>query len=139
MSCKCKCKFDGTKCNSNRWWNNDKCRCECEKRHICEKDYVQNPSACSYGKGKYSASIMDDSVIICDEVIKSYDEEIKAIPTNFNEKKVTCKTQSFYILLVFLLVTIALLIAVNFYCYLIKNQAKNVLPFHDPKNKLNKF
>ena len=29
---------------------------------------------------------MDDSAIICDEVIKLYDEEI-TIPTNFNEKK----------------------------------------------------
>ena len=35
---------------------------------------------------------MDDSTIICDKVIKSYEEEIKTIPTNFNEKKVTCKT-----------------------------------------------
>ena len=25
ISCECKCKFDGTKCNSNQWWNNDKC------------------------------------------------------------------------------------------------------------------
>ena len=48
--------------------------------------------------GKYLASIMDDSTIICDEVIESYDEERQAIPTNFNEKKVTCKTLSFYIL-----------------------------------------
>ena len=24
-SCKCKCKFDGRKCNSNHKWNNDKC------------------------------------------------------------------------------------------------------------------
>ena len=29
---------------------------------------------------------MDDSEIICDEVIKSYNEEIKTIPTNFNEE-----------------------------------------------------
>ena len=29
---------------------------------------------------------MDDSVITSDEVIESYDEEIKTIPTNFNEK-----------------------------------------------------
>ena len=45
--------------------------------------------------GNYLVSIMDDSAIACDEVINSYDEEIKAIPTNFNENKVTCKTQSF--------------------------------------------
>ena len=24
MSCKCKCKFDGRNCNSDRWWNIDK-------------------------------------------------------------------------------------------------------------------
>ena len=29
---------------------------------------------------------MDDSTIICDEAIKSYDEEIKIIQTSFNEK-----------------------------------------------------
>ena len=49
---------------------------------------------------------MDDSVITCNEVIESYDEEIKAVPTNFNEKHIACKTQSFYILLTFLLITI---------------------------------
>ena len=63
---------------------------------------------------------MDDSAIICDEVIESYDEEIKTILTNLNEKKATSETQKFYILLAFLLITIALLTAVSIYCYLIK-------------------
>ena len=63
---------------------------------------------------------MDDSAIMCDEIIESLDEEIKTVQTNFNEKKATCKTQTFYILLAFLLITIALLIAVSIYCYLIK-------------------
>ena len=71
---------------------------------------------------------MDDSVIICDEVIdaeaKSNDEAKSYDETNFNEDKTTCKTQNFYILLAFLLVTIALLIAVSIYCYFIKYQAK---------------
>ena len=26
ISCKCKCKFDGRKCNSNQKWNNNKCQ-----------------------------------------------------------------------------------------------------------------
>ena len=34
ISCECKCKFDGRKCNSNQKWNNDKCRCECKKNII---------------------------------------------------------------------------------------------------------
>ena len=44
---------------------------------------------------------MDDSATIYDEII--YTEE-----TNFNEKNVACKTQNVYILLAFLLITIAL-------------------------------
>ena len=57
---------------------------------------------------------------MCDEIIESYEEE-----TNFNEKKkAACKTQNFYILLTFLLITIELLIAVSIYCYLIKYRAK---------------
>ena len=36
---------------------------------------------------------MDDSAIICDEVIKSYDEETKSTPTSFNEKNITCTIQ----------------------------------------------
>ena len=44
---------------------------------------------------------MDDSTITSDEVIESYNEETKTIPTNFNEKNITCKIQNFYILLAF--------------------------------------
>ena len=85
-------------------------------------------------------------MIATDKVIKSNNKEIKTISTNFNEKNITCKTQSFYILLIFLLITITLLVAtitllisVNIYCYLIKYQAKqkHLLPFHDAKLKTN--
>ena len=82
--------------------------------HVCEKDYICNPATCGCENGKYLASIMDDSAITCDGIIESYDKE-----TNFNEK-IACKTQNFYILLAFLLSTIALLIAASIYWYLIK-------------------
>ena len=39
-SCESKYKFDGRKCNSDQLWNNNECRFECEKRHVCEKDYI---------------------------------------------------------------------------------------------------
>ena len=57
---------------------------------------------------------------------------------NFREKKRTCKTQNLYILLTSLLITIALLIPVSIYCYLIKYQAiqKHLLPFHDRNTEL---
>ena len=82
ISCECKCKFDGRNYNSDQWWNNGKCWCECKKHHICEKDYVWNYATCNCENYKYLASIMDDSAIMCDEIIESYEEE-----TNFNEKK----------------------------------------------------
>ena len=71
---------------------------------------------------------------LCDEAIESYDEdgkvkpygETKTISTNSNEKKITCKRQRFYVLLAFLLITIALLIA----------KQKPLLPFHFTNNEL---
>ena len=98
--------------------------------HICEKEYA---STCICENGKYLASIMDDWLITCDKVVEPYDDEIKTIPTNFN-KKYTCKTQSFYILLGCLSITIALLITVNIYRYLIKYRKNILLSFHDIKN-----
>ena len=77
----------------------------CKKRHVWEKDYIWNPSICSCESGKYLASIIANSIIICDEIIdaeaksndraKSNDEETKTIPTNFNEKNITCNIQNF--------------------------------------------
>ena len=66
--------------------------------------YIWNHISCSCENGKYLASIMDDSAIMSDEIIESYDEEIKTVPTNFNEKNITCRTQNFYILLTFLFI-----------------------------------
>ena len=77
ISYKCKCR----KRNSNQKWNNNKCRFKCRKHHICEKDYIWNPTACNCGKGKYLASIIDDSLIMCNEIMHT---ETKTVITNFN-------------------------------------------------------
>ena len=92
--------------------NVDKCRCECKKRHVCEKDYIWNPDTCSSENRKYLASITDGSAIAWDEIMESYEEK--------------------------LLIAIALLIAVSIYCYLIKYRAKqkHALPFNNINNKL---
>ena len=57
--------------------------------------------------------------------------------TNFNEKG-TFKTQIFYMLLAFLLNSIALLIAISIYCCLVKYKTKQkcLLPFHIKNDKL---
>ena len=96
---------------------------------MCKKNYICNPAKCNCENGKYVGRIIRYSVVICDETIDT---------TKFNNKKVTCKKKILYILLAFLLITIALLIAVSTYYYLIKYQAKqkNLLPFHFLINKL---
>ena len=46
-----------------------------------KKYYIWNAATCSGENGKYLASITDDSLISCDEII----EETKTVPTNFNK------------------------------------------------------
>ena len=47
VSCKCKCKFHGRQCNSNKKLYNNKCRREGNPKeknpiehNVCEKDYI---------------------------------------------------------------------------------------------------
>ena len=65
---------------------------------------------------------MDDSAITCDEFIDAEAQSNDEKPNKFECKNITCKMQNFYILLAFLLITIALLISVSI--YLIKYRAK---------------
>ena len=99
ISCECKCTFKGRKCDSDKWWNNDKCWCECIKRHICEKDYVYNTATCNYENGKYLASVLDDSAVLSDEITESYKKKQKLFQQIFMKKKqsINCKTSIFYL------------------------------------------
>ena len=65
----------------------------CERHHICDKDYIWNPTTCICENRKYLASIKGDSMIKCYEIIK------ETFPDNFNEKKqhVECQISIFYI------------------------------------------
>ena len=85
--------------NSNQRWNNDKHWCNCKKCHVCEKDYIWNPATCICKNGIYTASIIDNSAIMCDEILETYDKETKNISTKFNENKATSNTQNFCILI----------------------------------------
>ena len=54
-----------------------------QKINVCEKDYVCNPVTCNGENGKYLASIMDDSAVICDEVIDAdVDADVKVKSNN---------------------------------------------------------
>ena len=105
--CLYKCEFNGRKCGSDQKWNNNKCRCQCQnqkkKHHPCVKYYIWNPAICSCKTGKYLASIIDNSIITCGEIIYT----TKNVPTkSVLEKSISV---NLYILLSLLLVTIAII------------------------------
>ena len=60
-------------------------------------DYIWNPSTCSCKDSKYLESIINTSVITCDEIIDA--EEKKKLFQQALMKNKACKTQGFYILL----------------------------------------
>ena len=62
--------------------------------------------------------------------MESCDKENKTVLTNFNKQIKLYKTQNFYILLGFLLITIELLTAVSICHYLIKYRAKKSTCYH---------
>ena len=73
---------------------------------MCEKDYIWNPNACACENDDYLESIIDDSVITCDEIIST--SETGSI--NFNDEKSTHKMKYYYVLYTLLLVIILVLI-----------------------------
>ena len=66
------------------------------KHRVYEKDYILNPSTCTCENCNDLESITDESIITCDEIIdKTKTTPTKTVPTNFNEKEVTCKIENF--------------------------------------------
>ena len=73
ISCKCKCKFDSKKCNSNPIWNNNKCQWDYKnQRKNVYKNGFWNLGLCSCENDKYLESIIIISnSVICKEIIES--------------------------------------------------------------------
>ena len=96
------------------------------KCHICEKCYYWN-ATCSSENGKYLASIIDNSVLTCDEIIDA--EKQSQLQQILMKKNTIYKIKNLYILLA--------LIAVSSYCYLIKHKSKqkHLLPYYVTSDK----
>ena len=56
---------------------------------MCEKGYTWDSAICSYENGEFVRSIIDNSLITFDKI----KEDTKSVPTNFNNKKVTNRTE----------------------------------------------
>ena len=94
------------------------------QKNMCKKDYFWNPATCCCKKGKYVGNIIGDLVITCDEIIEATQSTSrKTVPEkSTSTKSVPTKSTStnFYISFSILLISMALLIAVSIYCYLVK-------------------
>ena len=75
ISCKCECTFTSVTFQSNQKWNNYKYCCKCKSSYI---------SASGCKNGKYLESLIDDSLITCDEIIKTG----KIVPTKSTSAKI---------------------------------------------------
>ena len=53
--------------------NNETCQCECKNYHACKKGYFWKPSTCICENNKYLISIVDTSLIKCDEIVSVVD------------------------------------------------------------------
>ena len=73
-----------------------KCQCECKNIYV-KKNYIWNPAICSCENDQYLSSIIDNSVITCDEIT----EETKTVATNFNEKSNLYNTKFLYFSCIF--------------------------------------
>ena len=68
--------------------------CKTPSKHVCE-----NIIFGIQVNGKHLESIINDSVIKCDEIVEALrSESTKIMPMNFNDKKATRKISNLYIL-----------------------------------------
>ena len=123
ISCDCKCKFNSTTCYSDKKWNNEACQCECKSYCTCKKDYNWNPSTCIFENGKYLKSIVDNSRIVCDEIIyvmdivstKMTNTIATNVPTNSDGEIVRYKMDCYILRIVLLVIILSLIITII--CY----------------------
>ena len=143
ISCDCKCKFNSITCNSKQKRNNTSCQCECKNNHRCEKDYSLNPNTCICENSTCLKSGIDTSVTNCDKIVIAMNnlsiKKTNSITTNvttialinchrllyFAYSLLYCKSRR---LLYFTYSFIS--DHVTIHSYLIKHQARHLLPFH---------
>ena len=121
ISCECKCKFGGSKCNSNRKQDNDKCHGTRKnlKEHCLCKKIMFRILLNVFPNGTYLENIIDDSVIIFDEIISAADsvstKVTSTVSTNVHNKKLRYRLSCYILHMV--LWGIILLFIIAIICY----------------------
>ena len=132
IPCHCKCKFNGTACNSDQKLYNKTYQWGCKNYRICKKDYIWNPSAWTCENSKYLESIAETSVITCDEIIAVTNivstkmintVAISTTSITYHSKKVRYKIDCNILHTGLLVIILLLIIAIISYHYA-KNRSK---------------
>ena len=84
---------------------------------MCKEDYGWNPTTCICENGKYPGSIINNSVIRCDEIINAVGNVSTTMSTNFYKKKVRYNMDLYILHTVLLVIILLLIIALNCYHY----------------------
>ena len=110
---------------------------------MCQRSYIWNPATCSCKNGNYLGSIIDDSVITCDEIINAADSVltnvISTVSKNFYNKKVRYKMYCYIMHVVLLVIILLFMIAMICYHYAKhrskqKNRKTNNIKYYELKN-----
>ena len=123
---------------------------------ISAKDYIWNPAICSCENGEYLGSIINDSVITCDEIINAADSVSANVPANdtstvstnvistatlnFHNKKVGYKMECYILHTVLLKLILLFIIAIIGYrCAKHKSKQKKCWPINNIKMENNEL
>ena len=86
-----------------------------------KKNYSLNPSTCICENNAYFKSIVDNSVIVCDEIINVTDSVstnvMSTVSINADDKKVRYKMNGYVFHMFFLVDILLFMIAIIFYRY----------------------
>ena len=91
-----------------------------KEHHVCEKDYIWDPSMCICKNGKYLGCIIGYSVIRCDQIINPTDiatTVTSTVSANFHHKKVRYKINCYTLHTVLLVVILLFIISIICYHY----------------------
>ena len=83
---------------------------------MCKNNYSWNPSVCIFEDSRYLKSIVDNSVIVCDEVIDVMDSASR-LSINSDDKKLTHKNNCLIHTILLIIICLLLLVDIYIRCY----------------------
>ena len=141
-SCKCVCKLNSSVCNNKQIWNNDTCRCDCNKDFAgiisCAKGYTWNPSICECQCDKWckQGQYLDHKLI--GRLIEECTSVINETMIN-NKDNITNNNIYLILFIIFLIGFIMFLIGFIYYYYHNNANKRKLRDFVYPKIKTSTY